>query len=123
MRSVYIDRLFHSEDDIVQTVEVTHDKLERLKNADLYRRGEVETMTKGYGIDTEFKVRGCSDRIVTSIHNGDYLKIRGVDFKSGGTSKLTASLSALKGNGRVKICLEEVDGLLIGTLPVSSTGS
>ena len=40
-------------------------------------------MAKGYGIDTEFKARGCSDRIVTSIHNGDYLKIRGVDFKNG----------------------------------------
>lgn len=68
-------------------------------------------------------IRNCSDRIVTSIHNGDYLKIRGVDFKNGGASKFAASLSALKGSGRVEIRLEGVDGLLIGTLPVSLTGS
>lgn len=123
MRSVCIDRLFHNEDGTVQTVEVTRDGLEQLKNVDPYRRNEAETMAKGYGIDTEFKARGCSDRIVTSIHNGDYLKIRGVDFKNGGASKFAASLSALKGSGRVEIRLEGVDGLLIGTLPVSSTGS
>lgn len=123
MRSVCIDRLFHNEDGTVQTVEVTRDGLEQLKNVDPYRRNEAETMAKGYGIDTEFKARGCSDRIVTSIHNGDYLKIRGVDFKNGGASKFAASLSALKGSGWVEIRLEGVDGLLIGTLPVSSTGS
>ena len=123
MRSVCIDRLYYNEDGTIQTVKTTRDGLKQLKNIDPYQRNEAETMAKGYGINTEFKVKGSSNRIVNSIHDGDYLKICGVHFANGGASKFSASLSSLKGNGRIEIRLEGVNGLLIGTLPVSSTGS
>ncbi len=123
MRSVCIDRLYHNEDGTIRTVHITQDGLEQLKYINPYQRNEAETMAKGHGIDTDFKEKGSNNRIVTSIQQGDYLKIRGVDFGNKGASQFSASLSSLKGNGNIEIRLEGADGLLIGTLPVSSTGN
>ena len=69
MRSVCIDRLYYNEDGTIQTVKTTRDGLKQLKNIDPYQRNEAETMAKGYGINTEFKVKGSSNRIVNSIHH------------------------------------------------------
>lgn len=45
-----------------------------------------------------------------------------VDFSEDGASLFTASVSNIKADSMIELRLDGVDGVLIGTLPVSSNG-
>ncbi|MDO4164635.1 MAG: carbohydrate-binding protein, partial [Bacteroides sp.] len=122
MRSVCLDRFRHNEDGSIQPTVPTRNGLPQLKYVDAYRRNEAETMAEGHGIDTAFKDEHRQNRVVTSIHDGDYIRISGVDFGSTGASRFSASLASSFAGGRIELRLESASGLLIGTLPVQSTG-
>lgn len=122
MRSVCIDRLYYNEDGSIQTVIPTRDGLSQLKYIDAYCRNEIETMAESHGIDTAFKDNHSPNRMAVSIHDGDYIWVRGVDFGSEGASRFSASLASASGSGRIELRLESETGLLIGVLPVTSTG-
>ena len=57
---------------------------------------------------------------VTNIDNGDYIKIRSVDFGKG-AKKFEASIATAK-SGSIEIRIDEKDGELLGTLNAVSTG-
>lgn len=123
MRSVCLDRLYYNEDGTIQKVEITEDGLKQLKYVNPYMRNEAETMAKGMGINTQAKKEGTNERIVNSIDNGDYIRIRGVDFGKKGASGFSACIaSGATGKGTMEIRLDGLDGELAGTLSVSNTG-
>jgi len=57
---------------------------------------------------------------VTSIHNGDYLKVRGVDFSKGATS-VEVSIASLNG-GKIEIHADKIDGQVVGVIDIKTTG-
>lgn len=59
---------------------------------------------------------------VTSIHNGDYIKIRDVNFGNIGASRFFASVSSRYHGGNIEIRLDDLTGDLIGTLYAPYTG-
>lgn len=123
MRSVCIDRLYYNEDGTIQKVEITEDGLKQLKYVNPYMRNEAETMAKGMGINTQAKKEGTNERIVNSIDNGDYIRIRGIDFGKKSASGFSACIaSGAAGKGTMEIRLDGLDGELAGTLSVSNTG-
>ena len=123
MRSVCIDRLYYNEDGTIQKVEITEDGLKQLKYVNPYMRNEAETMAKGMGINTLAKEEGTNERIVNSIDNGDYIRIRGVDFGKKGASGFSVCIaSGATGKGTIEIRLDDLDGELAGTLSASNTG-
>lgn len=123
MRSVCLDRLYHNEDGTIQTVTITRDGLPQLKPVCPYRRNEAETMAKGWNIDTENVEGEAGNRFVHPVGENAYLKIRGVDFGSKGASLFRANVSCDgAGEGVIELRLEGTDGVLIGELPISSTG-
>lgn len=122
MRSVCIDRLYYNADGTIQEVIITRDGLKQLKPFNPYQRNEAETMAKGSGINSEAMKGKQGNRIVNEIHNGDYLKIRGVDFGKVGARNFFASVSSATTGGKIEIRLEGEKGLLLGTLSVPSTG-
>ena len=58
---------------------------------------------------------------VAYIENGDYIKIRGADFKQG-ASKFMANVSSDSSGGKIEIRIDQKDGTLIGTCDVANTG-
>jgi len=54
--------------------------------------------------------------VVSSINNGDYLKVQGVDF-SKGTQFLEVSVASING-GTIEIHTDSLDGQLLGTVQV-----
>ena len=58
---------------------------------------------------------------VCNIENGDYIKVKGVDFGSGATSFEARVASATSG-GNIELRLDSPTGTLVGTCAVSGTG-
>jgi arabinoxylan arabinofuranohydrolase len=59
---------------------------------------------------------------VCNIENGDWIKIRGIDFGKKGAQKFSASIAGNGGNGQIELRLGDLEGTLIGTCKVASTG-
>ena len=57
---------------------------------------------------------------VTSINNGDYVKVQGVDF-SKGASSIEVSVASLKG-GKIEIHTDKIIGPLLGVVNVTASG-
>jgi arabinoxylan arabinofuranohydrolase len=97
-----------------------------------YNRVEAETIAYSEGVKTDKatewenespwnKGKKIAERtFVTSTNNGDYIKVQGADF-SQGASSVEVSIASLYG-GKIEIHTDKVDGPLIGTIVVSTSG-
>ena len=83
-------------------------------------RTEAETIAWEVGIETEACSEGGMD--VTAIDDGDYIKVKDVDFASGATS-FAVRVASASGGGAIELRLENENGTLIGTCAVPSTGA
>lgn len=69
-----------------------------------YSRVEAETMAESYGLKTDR--RAGDDHYITSVHNGDWLRLRDVDFGDSAPSRLSVDFSAIKDGGSVEFYLD-----------------
>ena len=116
-RTTHIDRVNVSNGKI-GAVQQTLAGVPMKPSVDPYNWVEAETMFTQAGIS----VKGNSDgtAYVANIDNGDYTKIKGVNF-SKGVSSITASVQS-NGNGSIEVREGSSSGNLLGTINVSSTG-
>ncbi len=84
-----------------------------------YRRVEAETMAWADGLKTARSEK--TGMYVTEIHDTDYLKLRNVDFAEG-ASRFEASVASIYRGGTIELRLDSLEGTLIGTCEVQSTG-
>ena len=70
---------------------------------DPYRRVEAETIAWSEGLKTEKSEAGM---YVTAIHDGDYIRVRNVDFKKGAKSFEAVAASSSSG-GQIEIRLDD----------------
>lgn len=118
-RSLCLDRINYNPDGSIQQVVPTADGLTQLKNLDPFHRVEGETIAQQFGIKTEVCNEGGMD--VTSITNGCWICVRGVDFAAGAI-RFYARVASASVGGNIELHLDSPDGTLIGTCAVSSTG-
>lgn len=95
-----------------------------------FKRVEAETMAWSEGVKTTFETewegdfewaRGkkIADRLfVTSIHNGDYILVKGVDFSNGAKS-VEVSVASLYG-GKIEIRTDKIEGSIISVVDVNT---
>lgn len=90
-------------------------------NLDPYDTTQAETICWEVGVRTEAckDVGGGMD--VDSIHNGDYIKVKGVDFGSGAVS-FDARVASATSGGNIELHLDTTTGPLVGTCAVAGTG-
>ncbi len=82
-------------------------------------RKEAETMAFESGVETAVsKEVGI---YVTDIDNGDYIKVRSVDFKKK-VKTFKASVASVSSSGTIEIHIDSLNGPLLGTMNVKSTG-
>ena len=100
-----------------------------------YQRVEAETMAWGYGLKTAkmgientgvvekmpFST-GKKNMYVTKIDNGEYIRLRGVDFGSVGAKQFILSAAAT-GSCTVTLRLDSADGPVIGVSTVKPSGN
>jgi MYXO-CTERM domain-containing protein len=80
---------------------------------------EAETIAWAWDVRTETCSEGGID--VTSIENGDYIKVKGVDFGAGATS-LELRVASTASNSKIEVRLDSQTGKLVGTCAIASTG-
>ncbi|MDP4182137.1 MAG: carbohydrate-binding protein, partial [Bacillota bacterium] len=78
-----------------------------------------ETICWESGVETEKCSEGGID--VCSIQNGDYIKVKGVNFGTGATS-FDARVASAASGGKIELHLDSPTGKLVGTCAVSGTG-
>ena len=119
-RSVSATEITYSADGTIQEIPYWLDQqpLKQLQPLNPYRRVEAETMAWGYGLN----IVGVGNTCITDVNDGEYIRVRGVDFGAKG-AKSFAMTAAAKGAATVTLRLDSQDGPVIGVLTVKETGS
>ncbi len=92
-----------------------------VRNLNPYQRVEAETMAFSYGLKTDRN--DGTHHYLTNVHNGDWMKVRSVDFGEAGAKRFMATVAAIEPGGSIEIRLDKLDGRVIGELKVAITGS
>jgi len=132
-RSICVEQLTYNADGSIQLLPFwSTTGVKQLGTVNPYKRTEAETMAYSEGLKTDGitewernvpwdKGKKIADRFfVSSIHNGDYFKVQGVDFSKGATS-VDVSVASLYG-GKIEIRTDRIDGSILGTVNVNTSG-
>ena len=136
-RSVSVAEITYQPDGTIAEVPYWLDQnpIKQLGSLNPYSRVEAETMAWGFGLksakmgipntgvvaDMPASV-GYKNMYVTHIDDGEYIRLRGVDFGGKG-AKQFAITAAAQGSCTITLHLDGIDGPVIGTVAISSTGS
>jgi hypothetical protein len=118
-RSVGLEQFKYNADGTIPSIPITQKGPNQIGNLDPYVKTEAETICWESGVKTEKCSEGGMN--VSNIENGDWIKVKGVDFGSGAASFEARVASATNG-GNIEIRLDSENGKLVGTCAVSNTG-
>ena len=106
--------------------------VEQMGRLNPYNRTEAETIAWSEGLKTEKQTEWERDipwnrgkkvaerMVVTSIQNGDFIKVQGVDF-SKGVKSLDVNVASING-GRIEVRAGSINGELLGIVNVTAKG-
>ena len=135
-RSVSATEITYNADGTIQEVPYWLDQqpLKQLHWLNPYQRVEAETMAWGYGLKSAKMgipntgivadmpaSTGRRNMYVYDIDNGEYIRLRGVDFANG--AKQFCMTAAATGAATITLHLDSPKGPVIGTLQLKATGS
>jgi arabinoxylan arabinofuranohydrolase len=118
-RNIALESLTYEDDGSIVPVTYTRDGLEQLHALDPYERVEGETFNTQNGVETEPCAAGGMN--LSNIEDGDWVRLRGVDFGAGAES-FTARVASATQGGSIELRLDSADGTLVGTCDVPATG-
>ena len=135
-RSVSATEITYNADGTIQQVPYWLDQapIAQIGHFNPYQRVEAETMAWGYGLKSAKmgipntgivadmpESTGRRNMYIYDIDDGEYIRLRGVDFGSG--AKQFSITAAATGGVTVTLRIDGVDGEVIGTAVISKTGS
>jgi hypothetical protein len=118
-RSVAVERFTYNADGTIPTIGMSTGGPPSNGNLNPYVTTEAETIAWESGIETEVCSEGGMN--VTSINNGDYIKVKAVNFGTGAVS-FDARVASASSGGSIELRLDSQTGTLVGTCAVSGTG-
>jgi hypothetical protein len=121
-RSVCVDRFTYAADGTIPTIPFWSDAgASQIGVLKPYNKTPAATICwASIGLKTEHCNEGGVD--VCHISNGNYIKVKGVDFGSGAKS-FEARIASANSGCNTELHLDSPKGPLVGTCPVPSTGS
>ena len=125
-RSVSVAEMEYNPNGTIRMLPYFHEcKLEQIEKFNPYRKVEAETMAWGFGLKTTPKNIWSHERwnqLVTSIDDGEYLMVKGVDFGKGAKTFKVSASAHLYG-GILEIHIDQKDSPCVGTVNISHTKS
>ncbi|WP_258098942.1 family 43 glycosylhydrolase [Marinoscillum pacificum] len=120
-RNICLDEILYNTDGTIQQMVNTEDGVSQVGYLNPYTKVEAETMNDQSGIETAyFNDIGMA---VTNGGDGDWIKVRGLDFDGEITSSFTGYFAGLNEGSSLELRLDTETGPLIGTVEVEATGS
>jgi arabinoxylan arabinofuranohydrolase len=120
-RSVCLEEFTYNADGSFPTIVPTTGGPKAIANLNPFVQTEAETIAWESGVQTEATSDTGGGMDVTSINNGDSIKVKNVDFGSGATS-FNARVASDASGGSIELHLDSLTGTSIGTCAVSGTG-
>ena len=121
-RSVCVEEFTYGADGSIPKITMSSKGPAGVATLNPFQQVEAETIAFSAGLKTEV----CSDTgggmNVTSIGNGDYIKLKDVDFADGVTA-FEARISSAASNAKIELHLDSQTGTLLGTCDVSGASS
>ncbi|MEK7391848.1 MAG: glycoside hydrolase family 43 protein [Fibrobacterota bacterium] len=118
-RSVQVEEFKYNTDGTIPNIPVTKEGPKQIGTVNPYDTVQAETMAWSQGLKTFGSNPGGI--YVDSINNGDYIKVKGVDFGNGATS-FEARVASGGNGGNIELHLDALTGSVVGTCAVSKTG-
>ena len=118
-RSVAVEEFEYNPDGTFPTIRMSNEGPKQIEYLDPFKKTKATVMCFERGVKLEKADNG--EMHIAYIENGDYIKIRGADFKQG-ASKFMANVSSDSSGGKIEIRIDQKDGTLIGTCDVANTG-
>lgn len=119
-RSVCVEKFSYNADGTIPTINMTTTGAPAVGNLNPYVKTEAETICWESGVETEVCSEGGMD--VGFIQNGDYIKVKSVDFGDQGATSFDARVASGTQGGNIEIRLDSPTGKLVGTCAVKGTG-
>jgi arabinoxylan arabinofuranohydrolase len=118
-RSVAVDQFQYNPDGTIPRIIPTVAGVPGVSSLNPYKRVEAETIAWEVGVETALdSIRGM---YVTDIDNGDYIKVRDVDFRKK-TGSFEAGLASVSGGAGIEIHIDGLYGDIIGACTIKPTG-
>jgi hypothetical protein len=118
-RSVCVEQFTYKNDGTIPSMTMSKTGPDQIGNLSPYDTVQAETICWSVEVKTESCSEGGVD--VTSIENGDYIKVKGVNFETGAKS-FDARVASASNGGNIELRLGSLTGTLVGTCAVSGTG-
>lgn len=118
-RSVCVEQFTYKADGTIPTINMTKGGPVQIGNLDPYDTVQAETICWEQGIETE----KCSEGGISvgNIEDGDYIKVKGVNFGPGAVS-FTVRVASANSGGNIELRLDSLTGTIVGACKISGTG-
>ncbi len=117
-RSACVEEFKFNEDGSFPFIPFTKEGvIEPVKNLDPYKRVEAETQAESRGVKVDR--RAGKDHFVTDISDGDWIRVRSVDFKDKGQKAVVVVVGEQKGNGVIEFYTDNMEGDPFCKVPVN----
>ncbi|MCQ2182522.1 MAG: family 43 glycosylhydrolase [Bacteroidales bacterium] len=115
-RSSAVEEFTFNPDGTIPFIPFTTKGVDPVGTVNPYKRVEAETMSSSWGV----KLDRLPGRLhyVTSVHNGDWVKVREVDFAEEGPVSLSTGILNCKNPGKVEFYLDEISGRPVASVEV-----
>jgi len=121
-RSVCVEEFTYGANGKIPTVQMSSEGPEAVATLNPFQQVEAETIAFSAGLKTEKCTDAGAGINVSSISNGDYIKVKNVDVLDGVTS-FEARVSASGQNAKIELHLDSQTGTSLGTCDVSGASS
>ncbi len=116
-RATCVEEFSFNADGTIPFIPFTEKGVEPLGTVNPYVMVQAETMAESWGLKTD-RLPG-ERHWVTHVHNGDWLKVRNVDFGDQPAVLVSLEMLNFKSPGTVDFFLDELGGRAIASVPVN----
>ena len=117
-RSTAVEAFSFNEDGSIPFIPFSEDGVKPVATLDPYNYVQAETMAQSWGLKLD---RQDGERhYVTSVHNGDWLMLRNVDFGSVPATMVVVEMLNFKSEGVIEFYLDRLEGKPIARVPINN---
>lgn len=119
-RSTAIEEFKFNDDGTFPFIPFTKEGVKPVGTINPFNTVEAETMSSSWGV--KFDRKAGTEHYVTSIHNGDWIKVRNVDFGNSNSYHLELNVQHFKNPGKIEFYVNAMSGKPLFSVDVTKDG-